>query len=244
MKFRKRQKTVRTINLVLKIVGVILFCGLVGYLLYLGINNKSIDLEGINGIVFPIVTIFLIVVLVLIFALGPIMHNSYINNIKNKCEKRKFKYLDTFYYSKYETSQGDTGHTRIYFYNVFEDVDSNKIYAIYKDASNSQLQVNLDGSSILFKGQGVRTNWQRVNYQDTGSYWIKEELPEFYKKNNDEIILNFEDKFYYNQNPKGDKIEWIKNKKPIVYNRNPDYDLSLLDQVTFIDGYMEFDTNK
>ena len=241
MKYRKKQQIIKTISLILKIVGVVLFSVLVGYLLSVAANDKEINLEALSKTLFPIGIIVLVVILVLIFTIGPIVRNSYIKGVKNNCEKRRFKYLDTFFYSEYHTSQGETGHTRFYYYNVIEDCDSHKLYAIYKDASNSQLQVDFDGNTMLFKGKGIKSNWQRINYLDEGNFWIKEELPDFYKKENDNIILNFDKKFYYLEKSKKEKYEFFKNKTPILYNRNPDYDINVLDKVTFIDGYMEFD---
>ena len=134
MKYKERLKKVKTINLILKIVGIVLFVLLVGYILYVGINNKNIDLESITNKLFPITTILIIIFLVLLFTLGPILNTRYIKNIKTNYEKRRFKYVDTFFYKEWHAQGGDyTGHSEFTFYHVIEDIESQKLYVLFKD---------------------------------------------------------------------------------------------------------------
>ena len=73
---------------------------------------------------------------------------------------------------------------------------------------------------------------------DEGSFWIKEELNDFYKRDGSDIILEFDVKLLGMDNK--EKKE-PKNNVPLLINANKDNDISLLDKCIFIDGLLEFD---
>ena len=220
----------KLMNILAPIIGILGMIGL-GLLAYFSYYDGEFHFDNI----FKYFTIGLVIFIVLLFILGPIIGNNNIKKIKSKYEQRRFKFIDTFYYKTYNM------HREMHefkFYHIIQDVSTNKYYGIFKDCTNSQVEVNLDDKVTVFVGQGLRSNWQRVSFGEEGSFWIKEELADFYKREGSDIIINFDEKLIGID--KQNKEE-PKNNVPLLKNSNPDYDISLLDDVTFIDGLAEFD---
>ncbi len=224
MSYKDKRKLVKILSPLFSAIFFIGFC-LIAYLSY---DNGEFDFSN----VWKYGTIFVIGFLVLLFIFGPILYKRHINKIKSNYEMKRFKYIDTFYYKKYDIK---LEKTEFYFYHIIQDIDSKKYYGISKDCTNSQVEVDFDGKVTVFRGQGFRNKWQRVNFNDEGSFWIKEELNDFYKREGSDIILNYDVKLI------GLTEEEPKNNVPVLYNANKDNDIKLLDDVIFIDGLAEFD---
>jgi len=224
MSYKKKRKLVKILGIIISIILIVGFC----LLAYFSFNNGELDFSA----AWKYSTIFIIGFLVLLFILGPLLYKRYYSNIKSKYEKKRFKYVDTFYYKKYNIK---LERTEFNFYHIIQDIESKKYYGIFKNSSNSQVEVDLDGKVTVFRGQGFRNKWQRVNYGDEGSFWIKEELNDFYKRNGSDIILNYDVKLI------GITEEKPNNNCPVLYNANKENDIKLLDNVIFIDGLAEFD---
>ena len=227
MSYKNKRKLVKLIS---PIIGIVLFI-IFGLIIYSSYSEGEFNFDG----VWKITTIVIIVFFVLLFTLGPILFKGYNKRIKSKYEMRRFKYIDTFYYKKYDIK---LERKDFHFYHVIQDIDSKKYYCISKDSTNSQVEVDLDGKVTVFRGQGLRNKWQTVRINDEGSFWIKEELKDFYKRDGSDIILEFDVKLLGIDNK---KKEEPKNNVPLLINANKENDISLLDECIFIDGLAEFD---
>ena len=118
-----------------------------------------------------------------------------------------------------------------YIYHVIEDVDTKKIYAIFKTNTNVLLEIT-SGNTKLLKGNGIRNkNWKEVNFNEEGSFWIDEELPDYYQNNGENISIKYLNKTH-------------TLNITDIHNRNQNYDISLLNKAIFITGYAEFDLNR
>ena len=175
--------------------------------------------------VLPILFTFFILVILVLIVIGL----NYSKKIKNKPKKR-FKYLDTFYFRTI-TGRNDN---YIYSYYVVCDNETSKIYAIDKVSfKNANLEIVMKKAKLL-KGQGIRSNFKEVNFNDEGNLWINEELSNFYSHIDNNIqIGNF--KLKYDGNIDNDY------ELHTLYHLNSKYDISLLDKATFITGVAEFD---
>ena len=194
------------------------------------LSNKRMDFVAIKSIFIAFIIIWIVGFILYIIS-SIILNKLRIKKIKKKYEKRRFKYVDTFYYMVSRTN----GFTHCYWYHIIEDCETKKLYGIF--GKNTQSKVQPTGAGSIVYGGKL---WQIIDYLDEGNFWIKEELPDYYKRNDQEIILDYDKKFcYYDKN--GGKIKYSINKKPTLSNNNKNYDITLLDKVTFIDGYMEFD---
>ena len=227
MSFKNKRKLAKCLGYIIGIALMIIF----GLIVYSSYSEGEFNFDG----VWKYTTIVIIVFFVLLFTLGPILFVSYKKRIKSKYEMRRFKYVDTFYYKKYDIK---VERTEFNFYHVIQDIDSKKYYCISKDSTNSQVEVDLDGKVTVFRGQGLRNKWQTVRVGDEGSFWIKEELNDFYKRDGSDIILEFDVKLLGIDNK--EKKE-PKNNVPLLINANKENDISLLDKCIFIDGLLEFD---
>ena len=233
-KWRKRLKIISPLS------GVLMFI-IVGIIIYFSFSNGEIDFDLLLkrlGILFSI----LAVIIVLIVLLVTINFNR---NIKNTCEEKRFKYLDTFFYGKWEIRLERTEYN---YYHVIEDIFSKKKYVII-NGSPEVHEALLPGYRIdILAGTGLATNWKKKSFNDEGSYWVKEEVNDFYKKDNNYIILNFDEKFVYYKDIENekefDKEKSLFKKIPVLYNSNPDIDASILEDATFFVGLIEFDNKE
>ncbi len=230
---KKSFKLFRVLTTLVSALLVVLFCAPIFYLL----SKYSMD-EAFN-IIFKYYGIGVVVIVVLIVIGGAFINKNYKNSIKKKYQERKFKYLDTFFYGKYETR---TEHTVYHFYHLIQDVETNKKYIISKEATNSQVEINLSGNSIVFRGEGFRNKWQKVSFEDEGSFWIKKEIPEFFEASEDKRIIAFTDNVvYFKSQDAYEKTSKVFGKKTYpLFNINPDYSIKDLDEATYITGLAEF----
>lgn len=143
--------------------------------------------------------------------------------------KRKFKYLDSFYYKRIFKIGGRT--KRIYFVlHIIEDIDTERIYAIGADSTNAHLDITNSGAKIL-KGVGIRKNWKEVSFNEEGMFWIDQEVYDCYCNEGENVII----KYFIEEH----KIS-VNNE---LFHCNLEYDNSLLDKATFIMGFAEFNIN-
>ena len=222
---------------ILKVISMIVSIAIFAFLAYLIVTNFD-NPEKIYRIG-AIVMISLAVVLIIV---GLIYNSINSKRTKTKYEERRFKFLDVFYYHKYDNR---VEHTEFYYYYVVEDIESNKIYAISQRQTNSQTEVNLDGKVTIFKGKGLRSNWQRVKFGDEGSFWIKKELSEYFQREGKEIKFAYDEKLIYykdqEENPEHKISDLFKKSTYILYNANHENDIRILENATFISGLLEFD---
>jgi len=169
----------------------------------------------------------------IIFLVVYIVKNGkeYRKNLISTKPKHKFKYLDTFYYEKV-VSLGDTLSRQHFVYHIIEDWDSKKAYAIAEQNTNIRFEKIFDKTKVLridnIDGVSTRKDWKEFNYGDEGLFWIDEELADCYQRDGDKIIINY--------------FEKHNLKEVEISNRNSNYDISLLDKVTFITGYAQLDS--
>ncbi len=116
-------------------------------------------------------------------------------------------------------------------HHVIQDLDSRKIYAINGHNSNALIQIMGSKKSLVkFNTEkNIFKNQEKANFNDEGSFWIGEELNCY--QTFDNFVFETLD---------GD----ITVKAREIININPENDISLLSEATFIYGYAKFDTKE
>ena len=212
------------------VIFAIAFFGYLAYDMFLGDDGTGFSLVvfAIFGLLIAGFTIFVVVY-------GVRAGKEYRKNLISTKPKHRFKYLDSFYYLKI-VRNGDVEETaskEYIVYHVIQDLDSQKIYAIGETGTNVRFQKTFDNTKLLriddIDGVSTRKDWKEVNYGDNGSFWIDQELMDYYHNDGEKITIN-----YFG---KKDKI-----KVDQMFNRNQNYNISLLDKTIFITGYAQFDT--
>ncbi len=179
---------------------------------------------------------FLILIIVFILNILRVGIVVFSVNSKQKKEEKKFKqfrYVDTFFY---KTSKDE----KLHIYHIIKDLNTSKLYALNQnDFKNSKIkEQNLNQNCQIleiYKSTKHKPYSSLINEKDTGSFKIKKEITNF-NFNNEEIVLE-SNKLKY-----GDSI---KNCSKIdcntLYNLNSQYNMLLLEEVTFIEGTAKFD---
>lgn len=208
-----------------KIILLIIIIAVLGTYIYYLLNN----IHGLGWYhfipLFFIIFIVLIILSLLYFRKDNITYNDYLKEIVNTKEKRRFKYIDSFYYNK--VVKNEDINKMLIVYHVIEDMENNNYYAIESYYSNSFFRGPIDNIK-LFKGANWFNNPNIIKYGDTGSFWIDKELNNYYKCVDNNMIIND----YSIENPND-----IKSYTQTFTN-------SLFDKITFITGYVEFDIDK
>ena len=167
----------------------------------------------------------LIVTLIILFAVFSIYKNKTIK----KGEKHNFEYLDTFFYQYMNNS-----NTNTIVFHVVSDIETNTIYAI-PDASFNGAGRNINLGKLL-NNKGSK----KINYGDKGTFYLDKEFKKCYVNENGDISILGRKVIYNKLNSKN--VMLIKAKEPYdIYNRNRDYDISLLDKAVFAYGGAKFD---
>lgn len=212
----KQEKIVRFIVVILTATFMLTF---------LSMFFNSGLLTIISTIVFPVLfTIGIPITMIMLAKAG----KEYRDNLMASKPKRNFKYLDSFYYMRYRPSNSSSSRTRFTIYHVIKDTESEIIYAIHETETNVLLSYVL-GDTTLYRNDNVdgitwQKDWKIVDYDDQGSFWINEELSDYYKNDGNKILIGKE-----------------KLKDQQIFNRNGNYDISLLEKATFISGYAKFE---
>lgn len=216
---------------IIKIFSVIFGIMFFGYLVYdMFLGDVSTEISIIMFIIFGLLIVgFTIFVVIYGLKVG----KEYRKNLIATKPKHRFKYLDSFYYLKI-VRYGDTNETaskEYIVYHVIEDLDSQKVYAIGETGTNARFEKTIDKTRLLridnIDGVSTRGDWKEINYGDNGSFWIDQELIDCYQNDGEKTMINYLEK---------DKI-----KVDQIFNRNPNYNISLLDKAIFITGYAEFE---
>ena len=148
--------------------------------------------------------------------------------------RHRFKYIDTFYYDRivYTGDRDNTSSTQCFAYNILEDVDSHKLYAIAGQNTNALLEVVLSKTKLLrndnIDGFSSRLDWKEIDYNDEGSFWIDKELVGCFETDGENVSIS-----YF-----GEKHVVKINGE--LHSRN-NSDISLLSRATFITGFALFD---
>jgi len=218
----------------IKVISIIALIVLSGIILLVATGVLSSEYLSFIVVGFIAVLLFLIIYLLL---RGPKFRTKYIDNLISSKPKKRFKYLDTFYYI-ISTSYYDA-NDRAYEYRVFhviQDIESQKVYAIGESSTNVRFQNWLDNTKVLridnMTGISTHKDWKEVRYGDEGSFWVDEEMTGCYQNDGKNITIN-----YFGQK------DSIKEKNGIS-NRNEDYDISLFEKATFITGHVIFDAKE
>ena len=220
----KMKRLFKIIKIDLSIFGII-FCGYIVYSMFFRDGMDYFWIMFIGGWIHTIgFTIFVVVSIVKIA-------KEYRKDLISTKPKHKFKYLDTFYYVL-EAWVDDTPSSQYFEYHIIEDLDSKKVYAIAEQNTNIRFEKIFDKTKVLriddIDGVSTRKDMKEANYGDEGLFWIDEELADCYQRDGDKIIINY--------------FEKHKLKVVEISNRNTNYDISLLDKVTFITGYAQLDS--
>ena len=129
---------------------------------------------------------------------------KHVEDIKKYGEKRKFKYIDSFYFKAKVDYETDTAY-----YYIIEDYKNKRYYALKRYFSIDH---------YLKRGRTIKKG-------DIGYYWIDKVLDQHYKKVDNGIMLG----------------EHLVEKMEDIKSSTQEFTPSLLDKITFIDGYIEFD---
>lgn len=174
--------------------------------------------------------IYIIGITVFMVLRGLDMNKRYIKNLVMTKPKKRFKYLDSFYYYKKVDFDSISKH---FVYHIIEDVDSKKIYVITEHGTNIIFEKILDKAKVFRVGDmdsiSARKDWKEVNYGDEGSFWIDKELTDCYNNDGENVIINYS----------GEKHKLKNNSVTFIINNS--IDISLLDKATFIMGYAQLD---
>lgn len=185
-------------------------------------DNLENNFSNILILFFAILAIIFVLLFLYIYFKG--------KAIKKNNPKRRFKYLDTFYYHFF-----DNEDFVIKAYIIVSDVDSSIIYAIPR---TSFTNVGYDwGTNSVLKGKGL--NLKKVKYGDQGSLWIDKEEKKFYKRTENVVKFGRHMVLYTKEKDKG--FLYLTNM-PRLYNIDNSNDVSLLDKAVFVAvGIAEFD---
>lgn len=159
--------------------------------------------------------------------------------IKSTKPKQNFEYID-FFFSNVSNLSTDNTNNRMYGYFILKDIETSVMYAIHirnANASYEMISTFNNKKFDLFLNTNPRKN---INFNDKGIFWVSEVLDkDFYFRNNNNVKIGVET-FKYEGN-----IGTVNSitRSNILYNLNPAYDISLLDNVKFISGIAEFNIN-
>lgn len=178
-------------------------------------------------------TIFIVGFTIYIIVTALRTGKKYREELKSTKTPMRFKYLDTFYYYlSYYSGPDDTVRREHYAFDIIEDLSNKRLYAIAEQNTNSRFEQVMDNTKMWRIDEidkvTTRKDWKEINYNDEGTLYIDKEIPDCFTKNDKGYILT-----YYGGKQK------IKTGE--IYNRNTNNDLSMLDKVTFITGWAEFD---
>lgn len=197
-------------------------------LMLFGDKEWSTNIVSIAGLLAP--GIFIIYFFVMLIY-GIRTAKKYNENIVLSKEKKRFKYLDTFYYTKNFNRGDDTLGTDFFVYHVIQDIGSEKVYAITEHSVNARFQIDFKATKLLKQDiENGKKVWKDVNYNDTGSFWIDKEIKDCCHIEGDKIIIN-----YFEEH----KVKIASE----LFHRNPAYDVSLFNNAIFITGHAEFDVS-
>lgn len=192
----------------------------------------------IDLLIFALFSISIIIFVVVIVIRGISLGKRYRNNLIATKPKKRFKYIDSFYYSIWIQS-GDVeepSHRQMCIYNIIQDLKTNKYYAIAEQNTNMRLDIKGKKTKLLridiIDGVTTKKDWKEADYNDEGTLWLDCELPDCYQNDGTYITVK-----YYGEDHKAE----INSQ---VFNRNSNNDISLLDKSTFILGYAELDNKE
>lgn len=227
---KEMYKYKRSIKIFMIVFGVLF----VAYLVYGFLcNDLFMDLL-IFGFFLLSILVFTIVTVVRGVKIG----KKYRNNLIATKPKQRFKYIDSFYYAIWINSGDvkDPSRRQMCVYDIIQDLDTNKYYAIAEQNTNMRLEIKGEKTKLLriddIDGVSTRKDWKEANYNDEGSLWLDCELPDCYKNDGTYIYVK-----YYGEDHKV-RID------SQIFNRDSNNDISLLDKSTFILGYAALDTKE
>ena len=206
------------------------------------------DLNFLEGDLFGKTIAIIVFLFVIIVLFSIINKKNKINKIKNTKPKQKFEYLDVFIYCKNEKEIDISSNGAYNYYSkpilhyVIKDINNSKLYVV----SQNNIVINarlfsfnpLNKTINLIKGNNFKKN--SLNFHDKGCFWINKTYDNCFSREKNDVIL-YNNKLNYVGNIS--QVHDITNTK-IIYNLNPNYDISLLDNATFISAVIEFDLNK
>ncbi len=162
--------------------------------------------------------------------------NNKIEKIISSNQKHRFKYLDAFY-TRGNTTQTGSGPQ---FYYVLEDTDTNKTYVVDKALFKNAFCMALGNDDFhLYK----KKTKKRIELYESGSFWIDKALDNFYQRDGMFVTLDG-GKYVYSKYESKVVVSGYGNDDEnilLLYNTNPNYDVSLLDNAIFVTGVIEFD---
>ena len=164
--------------------------------------------------------LFMIIIFIIIldFRKAIINEKKELKKLIETQEKRSFKYIDSIYFEK--KSVNEIVDKTLVIYHIIEDIKTNKYYAISTYHSNVSYFGGINNLEIK------NASKETIKYGDNGSFWIKPNSIDNYKIDENNIII---DDYLIKD------INDIKN-----YTNN--FNLSSLNKINFIDGYIEFDS--
>jgi len=212
------KKALKKVKVIILIYVLSLFCLIIGSTFFAHFT--------IIAILFSLTFPFFIVGLVVYYC---IQHKKYRERVILSKPKRRFRYLDSFYYMRKFRTNGETDV--IYFVlHIIQDIDTERIYALDAKATNGHFQ-SIWGDVKILKGVGLRTNWKEVYFKEEGVFWVDEEIYDCYSYDVEDVVI----KYFGNEH----RVN-INNE---LFHRNPEYDKFLLGKATFIRGFAEFNIN-
>lgn len=152
--------------------------------------------------------------------------NNRVQNIKSTNLKKRFTFVDTIWYSIYTRA-----YTIKTTYYIIQEEETQKIYVVdaifpkYGSKSKSNALIN--------------NKKDDDKYKITGSFWIEQEIPDFYKRYDKRIVLNGNS---FVKIALASDVLLKSCHSDYLYHNNPNCDIiSLLENAAFVTAPIEFD---
>ena len=151
--------------------------------------------------------VFIIIIIIIFFGVIKlaIKSNKKIKELKETQIPRRFKYLDTFYFTY---SDGEDSHTVAF--NIIEELGSKKTYAMPYNEFEKCVFIAYRNPRLVM-GKGLVSKMPKVEFNQEGNFWVSEELDGLYSNDNNVINLTLK--------------TWVFKKSfTVVYDKknNPD----------------------
>ena len=121
----------------------------------------------------------------------------------------------------------------------------NQVYVISKALFRNAWYVSFGENQWQLNKGKVGTKSVRVQLYDLGDFWIEKELDNVFQRTDNHVVLEGKDLLYskYYSDVSVSSYNNANNQDiPMLYNLNPNYDISLFDNAKFITGVVEFDS--
>ena len=181
--------------------------------------------------------------ILLIVIISFFVYASKINKRNKKLKEtqlpRRFKYLDTFYFSYY-----DGEDTQTISFNIIEDLSNSNKYAMITNQFDHCFFVEYKEPRLVTGKKGFTHKMPKVEFEQQGNYWVANEIENAISNENGLFHIHFS----YGLFKRDFTLVYDKKNHPDIkrnyielFHLNQLIDISVLNNITFIDGIAEFD---